>query len=756
VTGGDTQRRAEPPGSPKPPAAAEPARVAVLVSRFPRVTETFILREIDELERQGLPVRLVPLIREDPPVVHREAVPWVRRALYTPWLSTGILASVLRSLIRKPGRTLSTKLRLIAGTARHPSILARTLVLFPKAVHLGERLTAEGVTHLHAHFATYPATVAWVIRRLFDLPFSFTVHAHDLFVHRALLRVKVRDADFVRAISRFNRRYLEELYPQQLDPQQLYPQQLDPQQLGAGGTPISVIPMGIAPDRYGEPDKGEGSDEGESRDEGGASADPDRPTRLLCVAALEDYKGIPVLLAACEALSREGRAFVCDVVGEGSQRRALEREIERRGLAGSGSEGKRATPRVRLLGARSQEEVARRLRQTDLFVLPSVIAPSGQMEGLPVVLMEALASRLPVVATRLSGIPELVEDGVTGLLVEPGDSVALAQALRRLLDDRERDGGRLGRRLAAAGRRRVEERFDVRDTAARLAAVLAAAMERGEAGRERIAGRILHDSPDAIVSEVVGSGVAGIEVGAHPVVLKRPRHRSGQSRPPAERARWEHDVLARLHAAGVRVPRPLGCLEDADPDGEGSVLVLENVAGEPLDLWLRRKRWGGPWSFRELEAVVRVTGGWLRGLQRVTAGGRHGDLWPGNVWVAVDGAKGSVEQGVSVTVLDLEGFAEGACPHRDAACFLVTCGLYLAYPLLGRRRRRLERAFVQGWRPGGLEPAEESALERQKGREARRLLDTSAGEAALRDVGALWRRRWLWRLARASGAETGP
>jgi putative inorganic carbon (hco3(-)) transporter len=180
------------------------APIAVLVSRFPLITETFILREIIELERQGQGVVLVPMIRESPAVVHEEAKPWIARAVYTPWLSPGILAANLRAVVTKPVTYLSLLLWVL------PTL--KSLALFPKSVYLAECLRRMEVGHLHAHFATHPATMARIISRLTGIPFSFTVHAHDIFVDRRLLGEKIRDAAFIRSISRFNRVFLEDRY----------------------------------------------------------------------------------------------------------------------------------------------------------------------------------------------------------------------------------------------------------------------------------------------------------------------------------------------------------------------------------------------------------------------------------------------------------------------------------------------------------------------------------------------------------------
>src|SRR5688500_15065172 len=137
-----------------------PARrtVAVLMSRFPTVTETFILREMIEMERQAQPVRVVPMIRENPRVIHEAARPWVGRALYTPFLSLPIVLANVRTMFRRPVRYFSLLARLKLGTLTSPEVFARTLAVFPKSVYLAEELTREGIRHVHAHYATHPST----------------------------------------------------------------------------------------------------------------------------------------------------------------------------------------------------------------------------------------------------------------------------------------------------------------------------------------------------------------------------------------------------------------------------------------------------------------------------------------------------------------------------------------------------------------------------------------------------------------------
>jgi glycosyltransferase involved in cell wall biosynthesis len=259
------------------------------------------------------------------------------------------------------------------------------------------------------------------VATLTDITFSFTVHAHDIQVERSLLRWKLRETRFVRSISAFNQRLLEDLYPQE-----------------ARGK-ISVVHVGIEPDKYEE----------NSRRERAPSAVP----RVLCVAAHKPYKGLPFLIEACRILKQEGVQFQCDVLGEGPMRAELE--------ALSASAG--VDDVFHLLGARPENVVADMMRDATLFVLPSIIASDGQMEGIPVALMEAMASARPVVSTKISGIPELVEHDVSGLLVAPSDAAALAEAMKALLGDPDRAAA-MGRR----GQQKVRAEFTLAKCTAEL------------------------------------------------------------------------------------------------------------------------------------------------------------------------------------------------------------------------------------------------------------------------------------------------
>ena len=405
-----------------PQPSAEPAPIAVLLSRFPSVTETFILRELIEMERRGQRVRLVPMIKESPPVIHEEAKPWTARALYTSFLSPKVWLANVRTVMRQPIRYWGLLLRLMSGTVASPSTFVRTLAVFPKSVFIAEQLRREGVRHIHAHYATHPATMALIVATLAPITFSFTVHAHDIQVDRSLLRWKLREARFIRSISDFNRRFLEKLYPRE-----------------ATGK-IEVIHVGIEPERYKTTSPAE-------------AAAP----LILCVAAHKPYKGLPVLIEACRMLRGAQMKFRCEVIGHGPMHDELQRMIDDKG----------AGEVIALVGPKPQDEVARKMAEAAFFVLPSIVADDGQMEGIPVSLMEAMASGRAVISTSISGIPELVDDGVNGLLVPPADALALAHAMRSLLESPER-----AREMGERGRRKVRAEFELGETVSRLIARL--------------------------------------------------------------------------------------------------------------------------------------------------------------------------------------------------------------------------------------------------------------------------------------------
>ena len=390
-------------------------KLGYIVSRFPHLPETFILREMVELERQGWSISLYPLISQEQTVIHRDALEWVRREKKAGFFEPQVWRANAKALLRSPGLYLKTWAQMVRYNLASFNLLVRALVLFPKAVWMGDQMQREGIRHIHAHYATHPALAAWIIHQFTGISYSVTVHAHDIFVRKAMLAEKMRDAEFIVAISEFNRDYLAREIGEWVRPK------------------IHVIHCGISPELY------------SSSRENGAWVQPG-VFKVLTIGSLQPYKGQEVLVHACKCLAERGVPLQCDIIGEGVLHEKLDNAIRACGLQG----------KVTLVGALPQEDIAKRLPAADCYVQPSVIMPNGKMEGIPLALMEAMACGLPVVASNLSGIPELVRPGETGFLVPPGDDTALADQLEKIYAGYDAVRG-----IAREGRESVQRGFNL-------------------------------------------------------------------------------------------------------------------------------------------------------------------------------------------------------------------------------------------------------------------------------------------------------
>jgi colanic acid/amylovoran biosynthesis glycosyltransferase len=422
---------------------ADQRPVAYVMSRFPKLTETFVLDELVAVDRQGVRIELFPLLRERADVVHPEALPWIERAHYLPFLSAAILRSNVRLLVRHPRRYLGTLAAMIRGTAGSLNFLVGGIGIFPKVVHAASQMTALGVRHVHCHFATHPALAGFLIHRLTGIPYSFTAHGSDLHVERRMLCQKIAESAFAVTISRSNAAVIAK-------------------ECGGSVPKLHVIRCGVDLRRFRPADERDAAPDATNAPTGVTTdaelAVPDRPPSITCIGTLHEVKGQRHLIAALATLAARGVNVCCRFVGDGPDRAELERLVDTLGLRGS----------VEFLGQRMRSDVLDLLAETDILVAPSVPTSGGKREGLPVVLIEAMATGVPVVASHLSGIPELVENEVTGLTVPPGDPAAIADALARMLADRP-----LRQRLARAGRERIETEYDLDRNAARLIGLFA-------------------------------------------------------------------------------------------------------------------------------------------------------------------------------------------------------------------------------------------------------------------------------------------
>jgi len=362
--------------------------IAYLMSRFPHLPETFILREMTELEAQGWEVALYPLIFQKQKVIHPEAQAWIPRAHTYPYISPQILAENARQLVRRPLQYIRLWNQAVWENRSSPNFLARVALLLPKSVAIARHMQANNVAHIHAHYATHPAFVAWSIHQLTGLSYSFTAHAHDIFVRTAMLPTKAREAAFIVAISEYNRQHLAKLVGDWVREK------------------TAVIHCGIRPEDY-QPH--------------GARSPESKPFHIVNIGSLQPYKGQKYLVEACSILKARGVNFRCSIIGGGEEFTSLERQIQSAGLQSQ----------VELAGSKTQNEVAHYLAQADCYVQPSVVTSNGKKEGIPVALMEALACGLPAVSTHVGSVDEIVQDGVSGFIVATGDENDLTEVQQK-------------------------------------------------------------------------------------------------------------------------------------------------------------------------------------------------------------------------------------------------------------------------------------------------------------------------------------
>jgi colanic acid/amylovoran biosynthesis glycosyltransferase len=386
----------------------ERPRIGYVLKVYPRYSETFVLNELLAHQAAGAEIELFSL---RPPGDGRWHEAVGRVSFPVSYVPAAQGAERLWDGIQAAARELPATWDALAdpGGADYRDVT--------QALWLAREARRRGIDHLHAHFATAAGRVARMAARVADLTYSVTAHAKDIF-HRdadlAALRAVLSDARVAITVSDFNAAHLRALARQ---------------------ARVERVYNGLDLDHY-------------------PYADPAaRPPRVLGVGRLIEKKGFGDLVEACARLAAAGRPVQCDIIGEGEQKEALAARIAEHGLE----------PHVRLLGQRTQSEVRAAVAGSAVVAAPCVVGADGNRDGLPTVLLEAMALGTPCVSTPVTGIPEVVRHEHSGLLVGEREPAALAAAIARLLDDPP-----LRARLAATARARIEEDFDVHVNAARL------------------------------------------------------------------------------------------------------------------------------------------------------------------------------------------------------------------------------------------------------------------------------------------------
>jgi glycosyltransferase involved in cell wall biosynthesis len=416
----DRPRRDELRGDGKPAPS-----IVVVVKGYPRVSETFVAQELAALERRGFRLLIVSLRRPYDGLLHPVHTAIRAPVLYLPeYLVEApgrVLAGHGRSLWRAPRRYVRSLVLWLADLVRDPS--ASRVRRFGQAGVLAAELP-PGTRHLHAHFLHTPASVARYAAVMTGSGLSLSGHAKDVWTCRPWeLREKLRAACFAVTCTAENHAYLARIAP---------------------GARITLVYHGLDRTLFAPPPSF-----GSHRD----GSDPADPVRLLAVGRFQPKKGFDLLL---DAVARVERHVTLTLVGYGPLEADLRTRARRLGLES----------RVRFTGPLDQPALLEVYRASDLFVTSPRIAPDGDRDGLPNVVVEALSQGLPVVASRIAAIPEIVEDEVNGLLVPPEEPAPLAAALERLVGDPGRR-----RRLGATALERLGDRWDVEAGADRLAAL---------------------------------------------------------------------------------------------------------------------------------------------------------------------------------------------------------------------------------------------------------------------------------------------
>ena len=375
---------------------------AYLFERFPSFGQTFCYREVVELARQGVtpPIFSIRKPKGEPPQDWDKRV--VERVHYLPE------EKELLDEVRRASQKQKITREVIAALdewGRRTDFLR-----LYQAVYIGGRLQRSGITHIHAHFAGMAARTAFWIQKFFGISFTFTAHANDIFAPRDFeidLDNLIEVARAVVTETDYSKKFLQERFPDRADK-------------------IYRIYNGVNLAEFGRADF--------------SSASP----TIIAVGRLIDKKGFADLIRACQLLVERGKSFRCQIFGEGPLEEKLRRQIEELKLRNC----------VELPGPKPQHEIRKYLAAGTVFVLPSVVDREGGMDNLPTVVMEAMATGLPVISTGIGGIPEMVIDNETGLLVSAGDAGGLADAIEKVIADLS-----LARRLGESGYRRTVELF---------------------------------------------------------------------------------------------------------------------------------------------------------------------------------------------------------------------------------------------------------------------------------------------------------
>ena len=386
------------------------AKIIYILSQFPEIHETFILREIVALRERGIKVKILSLKPCRDKLIHPQAQEFIKDTVY------GRLSvlSIVYWVLRRPVKTIDTLLYVVKTYRKSPKDLVKALYVLFESLYFINIIKKEKITHIHSHWATMPTTAAMILNKLTGTPFSFTAHAWDIFVNCNGLEEKVKQARFVITCTDYNRKFLSHLCRNE-ESRKIYLNYHGVDIRTQGQSPSGTVPFA-------------------------------KSLKILAIGRLVETKGFEYLIDACRILRDKGIGFECQIVGSGSLEKSLRLQVANLKLQ----------DKVRFLGLKTQNEIKELFQGATVLVQPSIMARNGDRDGIPNVILEAMALGTPVISTNFSGIPEAVVDKQTGVLVPEKDSLALADAIENLWKNVS-----LKEKLVKNSRELVEKKFDV-------------------------------------------------------------------------------------------------------------------------------------------------------------------------------------------------------------------------------------------------------------------------------------------------------
>lgn len=409
-----------------------PRRIAYLLTQFPALSETFVLNEVVKMVERGLDVGVWSMRRPGRKDLFNNRVESIRKNIRTvPFWAPPVLLLFPFLLLSHPISVIWVVLQTISCQYRHPGALLRSLAVLPGVLYYGYQMQRRLIEHLHVHFATTPAWGAWAIGIVYGIPWSMTVHAHDIYLSQLMLPRKMDAAEFIVTNSQYNIDFLRKAHP------------------GCPPEKLHLIRTGIDVERF----------------QPLAATTPADPPALLAVGRLDPSKGYRDLVEVVRELRSRGINTRTHVVGHITEEAYIQSEFD---TIQQLIREYQLEEEISFEQGIPQELLLQRYREAALFLLPCIVDETGNSDGLPSVLVEAMLLQKPVVSTRISGIPELVINNRTGWICEPGDVSGLATACEQIIMHPQQAAV-----IAAAGRKHALENWNLAKTSRQMYQLLA-------------------------------------------------------------------------------------------------------------------------------------------------------------------------------------------------------------------------------------------------------------------------------------------